>query len=202
MSKVSCVLFDLGGVLVNWHNAWLIEEVSKKFLVSKDNLQHEFEKNLAILSSGLMDESEFWSKIGEKLDSEQLKQQNSLLEPIFRKFVTPNDHVIELSKKIKHEGTHIGILSNTEPVTFSVVEEIFPISHFDFKFLSYEIGHVKPDPMIYKHVTEKIPFNKEELFFIDDLESNVNSANDFGIKTIQFVGYEKLLDDLKKNQIL
>ena len=56
--------------------------------------------------------------------------------------------------------------------------------------------------MIYKHVIENVPFEKDELFFIDDNKSNVKSANDFGIKTVQFVNYEKMIDDLRMMKIL
>jgi len=200
--KVSCILFDLGGVIVNWHNSWLIDEVSKRFNLSRARFEQEFRKNLSILSSGKMTECEFWSHIGNRLNSSELERQDSLLEPIFRKFVSVNDSVVKLSRKLKETGFPIGILSNTEPITFSIVEELTSLNHFDFKFLSYEIGHVKPSTMIYEYVIENVPFKKEELIFIDDTESNVKSANEFGIKTIQFVSYEKLRDDLRMMKIL
>ncbi len=202
MAKVSCILFDLGGVIVNWHNSWLIDEVSKRFNLSRTRFEQEFRKNFSILSSGKMTEGEFWSIVGNRLQSSELESQDSLLGPIFRKLVSVNDSVVKLSREVKKTGLPIGILSNTEPITFPIVEELISLNYFDFKFLSYEIGHVKPSPMIYQYVIENVPFKKEELIFIDDTESNVKSANDFGIKTIQFVSYEKLRDDLRIMKIL
>ncbi len=202
LAKVSCVLFDLGGVIINWRDSWLIDEVSKRFNLSRTRFEQEFRKNLSILSSGKMTEGEFWSLVGNRLQSSELERQDSLLGPIFRKFVSVNDSVVKLSREIKETGLPIGILSNTESITFQIVEELTSLNHFDFKFLSYKIGHVKPSPMIYQHVIENVPFKKEELIFIDDTESNVKSANDFGIKTIQFVSYEKLRDDLRMMKIL
>jgi putative hydrolase of the HAD superfamily len=192
----------LGGVIVNWHNSWLIEEVSKTFDLSSQLLGQEFHRNLNILSSGKITEDEFWSHIGNKLNSSELERQDSLLEPIFRKFVSVNDSVVKLSRELKKTGVSVGILSNTEPITFSVVEELIPLNHFDYKFLSYKIGSVKPNPTIYKYVVENIPFEKDELFFIDDTELNVKSANDYGIRAIQFETYKKLIGYLRRIKIL
>jgi len=202
LSKTSCILFDLGGVIVDWQDSWLVDEVIKRYNLSRELFEQEFRKNLKILSTGKMTEGELWSRVGNSLESSELEKQDSLLGPIFRKLVSVNDSVVKLSRVIKETGLSIGILSNTDPITFPIVEELTSLNHFDFKFLSYEIGHVKPSPMIYQHVIENVPFKKEELIFIDDTESNVKSANDFGIKTIQFVSYEKLRDDLRIMKIL
>ncbi len=202
MSKISCILFDLGGVIVDWQDSWLVDEVIKRYNLSRELFEQEFRKNLKILSTGKMTEGELWSRVGNSLESSELEKQDSLLGPIFRKLVSVNDSVVKLSRVIKETGLSIGILSNTDPITFPIVEELTSLNHFDFKFLSYEIGHVKPSPMIYQHVIENVPFKKEELIFIDDTESNAKSANDFGIKTIQFVSYEKLRDDLRMMKIL
>ncbi len=202
MSKISCILFDLGGVIVDWQDSWLVDELIKRYNLSRELFEQEFRKNLKILSTGKITEGKLWSRVGNSLESSELEKQDSLLGPIFRKLVSVNDSVVKLSRVIKETGLSIGILSNTDPITFPIVEELTSLNHFDFKFLSYEIGHVKPSPMIYQHVIENVPFKKEELIFIDDTESNVKSANDFGIKTIQFVSYEKLRDDLRMMKIL
>jgi len=202
LSKISCILFDLGGVIIDWQDSWLVDELIKRYNLSRELFEQEFRKNLKILSTGKMTEGELWSRVGNSLESSELEKQDSLLGPIFRKLVSVNDSVVKLSRMIKETGLSIGILSNTDPITFPIVEELTSLNHFDFKFLSYEIGHVKPSPMIYQHVIENVPFKKEELIFIDDTESNVKSANDFGIKTIQFVSYEKLRDDLRMMKIL
>ncbi|KAF6242822.1 hypothetical protein C6988_06470 [Nitrosopumilus sp. b1] len=202
MSQIKCVLFDLGGVVLNWNNSWLIDEISKQFNLSKKKFEQEFDNHLGILSSGKMTEKEFWQSISKKLDASNLIRQDSILEPVFRKLVSINQSVYSLSSKIKENGLSIGILSNTEPVTYSVIESLESFAHFDYKFLSYEIGLVKPDPKIYEHVVNNLPYKKEELFFIDDTIQNVDSANDFGLRTIQFHSYDSLVNDLEELDIL
>lgn len=202
LAKVSCVLFDLGGVIINWHNSWLINEVSSSFGLSRDDLTREFTDNLPELSSGKINEKEFWNHIAKKINSSELAIQDSLFGKAFRKYASVNKSVITLSRKLKEKGVTLGILSNTEPVTYSIIEELTSLEHFEFKFLSYEIGYTKPDSRIYQHVIDNIPFDKEELFFIDDLMSNVESAQRSGIKAIQFSNHNKLSNELLKNEIL
>jgi putative hydrolase of the HAD superfamily len=199
----SCVLFDLGGVIVNWHNKWFIEEISQQFNLKQEVLQREFNANLKDISTGVIAEKEFWQKIGESLKSPELSNtQESLLDKVFRKRMSFNDKMIELSKNLAKNGITVGILSNTEHVTYSVVEDLLSLTHFKHKFLSYKIGHLKPEPQIYQHVINNIPFEKEQLFFIDDLKSNVESAKSSGIDAVQYSDFNELLKQLQNRNIL
>ena len=203
MDKISCVLFDLGGVIVNWHNSWFIQEVSEEFQIDPKELSKEFERNLADISTGRIVEKEFWHKIGKELESIKLMNfEASLLDKIFRKHVSLNNLMIELSRNLTQKGITVGILSNTEHVTYSVVEDLLSLDHFKHKFLSYKIGHLKPEPEIYRHVIENIPFQKEELFFIDNLKSNVESARLEGIDSVQYSNFNELLSECKSRKLL
>ena len=203
MTNISCVLFDLGGVVINWHDSWFIQEVSKDFQLQKEKLSEEFHKNLPDIATGRIEEKEFWYNIGKELESPKLRNLNvSLLDKIFRKRVSLNNSVMSLSRNLSQKGVTVGILSNTEPVTYSVVEDLFSLNHFKYKFLSYKIGHLKPDPEIYNHVIDNIPFPKEELFFIDDLKSNVESARSAGIDSVQYFDYDELVKECHHRKLI
>ena len=203
MANISCVLFDLGGVIVNWHDSWLIQEVCNEFQLQKEKLSEEYHKNLPDITTGRINEKEFWYNIGKELESSKLMNLNeSLLDKIFRKRVSLNNSVISLSRNLSQKGVTVGILSNTERVTYSVVEDLFSLNHFKYKFLSYEIGHLKPDPEIYNHVIDNIPFPKEELFFIDDLKSNVESARSAGIDSVQYFDYDELVKECHNRKLI
>ncbi|KAF6246936.1 hypothetical protein C6990_07560 [Nitrosopumilus sp. b3] len=200
---ISCVLFDLGGVIINWHNRWFIEEISQQFNLKQEELNQQFNANLKDISTGVIAEKEFWQRIGEQLKSEELRDtQESLLDKVFRKHMSFNDKMFELSKNLEKNGITVGTLSNTEHVTYSVVEDLSSLNHFKHKFLSYKIGHLKPEPQIYEHVIENIPFQKEELFFIDDLKSNVESAKKSGIDAVQYTDFDKLLEQCKNRDLV
>ena len=203
MVNISCVLFDLGGVIVNWHNSWLIQDVSDEFQLQKEKLSKEFYKNLPEISTGKINEKEFWHTIGKKLESKKLMNLNeSLLDKIFRKRCSLNNSMINLSKELSQKDITVGILSNTEPASYSVMENLTSLDHFEYKFLSYNIGHLKPEPEIYHHVIDNISFPKEELFFIDDLKSNVESARSEGIDSVQYSDYDELLKECQIRKIM
>ena len=203
MRNISCVLFDLGGVIVNWHNSWLIQDVSDKFQLQKEKLSKEFYKNLPEISTGRINEKEFWYVIGKELESKELINVNeSLLDDIFRKRCSLNNSMINLSKELFQKGITVGILSNTEPASYSVIENLTSLEHFEYKFLSYNIGHLKPEPEIYHHVIGNIPFSKKELLFIDDVKSNIESARSEGIDSVQYSDYDKLLKECQIRNIM
>jgi len=203
MSNISCVLFDLGGVIINWDNSWLIQELCDTFQLQKEKVSKTFYKYLPDISIDKIDEKEFWHIVGEELESDKLMNYNkSILDEIFRKRISLNDSIISLSRELSKKGIDIGILSNTERVSYSVVEDLFSLDHFKYKFLSYKIGHVKPNPEIYQYVIENIPFPKEELFFIDDLKPNVESARIEGIDAVQYSDHEKLVKECHLRQLL
>jgi len=203
MTKISCVLFDLGGVIINWDNSWLIQELCDRFQLQEEKVSKEFYKNLPDISIDKIGEKEFWHIIGKALESDKLMNYDkSILDEIFRKRVSLNNSIISLSRELSKKGITVGILSNTERVSYSVVEDLFSLDHFQYKFLSYKIGHVKPNPEIYHHVIENIPFPKEELFFIDDLKPNVESARSEGIDSVQYSNYDELVNECNLRKLL
>ena len=203
MANISCVLFDLGGVIVNWHNSWLIQDVSDEFQLQKEKLSKEFYKNLPKIATGKINEKELWYMIGKELESKKLMNLNeSLLDRIFQKHCSLNNSMINLSKKLSQKGITVGILSNTEPASYSAIEKLTSLDHFEYKFLSYNIGYLKPNQEIYRHVIDNVPFLKEELFFIDDLKTNVESARVEGIDSVQYTDYNELLKECQIRNII
>ena len=203
MANISCVLFDLGGVIVNWHNSWLIQDVSDEFQLQKEKLSKEYYKNLPKIATGKINEKELWNIIGKELKSKKLMNLNeSLLDRIFQKHCSLNNSMINLSKELSQKGITVGILSNTEPASYSAIEKLTSLDHFEYKFLSYNIGYLKPNQEIYRHVINNVPFLKEELFFIDDLKTNVESARVEGIDSVQYTDYNELLKEFQIRNII
>jgi putative hydrolase of the HAD superfamily len=203
MANISCVLFDLGGVIVNWHNSWLIQDVSDEFQLQKEKLSKEYYKNLPKIATGKINEKELWNIIGKELESKKLMNLNELLlDRIFQKHCSLNNSMINLSKELSQKGITVGILSNTEPASYSAIEKLTSLDHFEYKFLSYNIGYLKPNQEIYRHVINNVPFLKEELFFIDDLKTNVESARVEGIDSVQYTDYNELLKECQIRNII
>ena len=73
-----------------------------------------------------------------------------------------------------------GCFSNTNELHWSVPcnQEVHTL--FDLHFLSYQIGHVKPDAQAYHHVAEALACPPGAIFFIDDNVINVEAARACG----------------------
>ena len=198
MSEIKCVLFDIGGVLVDWHMSWITSEISDRFNIDEDLITASFAKYLNELDSGKIEEKEFWDKIASDTNSHSLKENTeSLWDTYFRKNAKLNRDVINLSKNIGDNYT-IGIISNIEKITHKVVDDWHVLDSFEHQFMSYKIGFSKPDSRIYKYVIDKLPFKPEDMIFIDDKKSNVEAALDSGIHAIHFTDYDELKKSLSK----
>jgi putative hydrolase of the HAD superfamily len=199
MTKTKCILFDIGGVLVDWHMSWITSEVSKRFDISEDLIISAFDEHLHKLDSGKIDEFDFWQNIAIDTKSDLLKNnKESLWDTYFRKNAIPKHDVKKLSIDLKNNGFTIGIISNIEKVTHTIVDDWDMLSHFEHKFMSYQIGFSKPDPRIYEHVIQKLPYCADELLFIDDKPSNVESAKNCGISSIHFTNFDNLQSSLEQ----
>ncbi len=94
------------------------------------------------------------------------------------------------------------LLSNTNPIHFSMVRERYPhLRHFDGYVLSYEVGALKPSPEIYREAIRCAGCRPEECFFTDDIASNVEAARREGIDSVQFHTLSQLEEELRAREI-
>jgi HAD superfamily hydrolase (TIGR01509 family) len=203
MMQFQLVLFDIGGVLVKWHDAWLYHVVSEQFDIQENILTRECEKEIVNLHTGKILENEFWRKIGKKVDSPELqKVKKSLIYDTFKQKAKVNYSILKMVKIIQENEIKVGVLSNLEKTTYAVLEEFGLLDRFEFQFYSHKIGFAKPDKRLFKYVLDNVPFNLSEIFFIDDKITNIQAANVVGIKSIKYENAKKLSQDLKSYKIL
>ncbi len=197
MTEIKCVLFDIGGVLVNWHMSWITSEISKRFDIKEESMVESFGKYLHELDCGKVNEKTFWKKIASDTKSESLAQTTeSLWNTYFTKNAKINNDVLDIAKQIK--GSYaLGIISNIEEITHKIVRDWKVLDDFQYQFMSYQIGFSKPNSRIYEHVLNSLPYDPQEMIFIDDKPSNVDSAQKSGINAIHFTNHVKLRESLK-----
>jgi putative hydrolase of the HAD superfamily len=83
-----------------------------------------------------------------------------------------------------------------ETVLASIEREFKWLHRFDVLVWSFQLGVVKPDPAIYKHLLEKLGTRPEETLFVDDKAENTAGAEALGIRAIEFSTVEKLREEL------
>src|SRR6185437_8830122 len=74
------------------------------------------------------------------------------------------------------------LLSNTNAIHFEMIRENYPLlRHFHAYVLSYEVGAMKPLPLIYQRAIAAAGCLPEECFFTDDIPDYVEAARAQGI---------------------
>lgn len=91
------------------------------------------------------------------------------------------------------------LLSNTNVLHFEMIRENYPLlRHFHEFVLSYEVGLMKPSPLIYKKAVAAAGCRAEECLFFDDLAENVEAAREAGLSAVQFISAEQLEIELRR----
>ncbi len=184
------ILFDVGGVLLDWFGssrtfAHSIGIPHQKML---DAFQapyhgHTLDK---LLHQGAISPQEAWN-IALKPYGKSVN-----IEDVIAAWCA-NDYWIqdslELLDELKDTGYHIAILSNSwfefnNPSRSHLFPEKF--SHCARIFDSGELGYMKPDKKLYELVEQTIGVPPGELFFIDDNQDNLDTANERGWQTHYF----------------
>jgi FMN phosphatase YigB (HAD superfamily) len=89
------------------------------------------------------------------------------------------------------------LLSNTNAIHFDMIRQNYPLlRHFDNFILSYEVGALKPSPVIYERAIEAAECRPEECFYTDDIPAYVTGARQLGIDAVQFHSREQLEQEL------
>lgn len=195
MKEIKALTFDLGNVLifVDWnsanHRLNQIEENlgdrTTQFLKDNTELIHNLE-------TGKIDEDTFLNEIKSNVNSKLSKKE---LAKIYSDIFWENSELTKLLPYLK-KNYKLYLLSNTNIIHRKYGWDKFEfIKHFDRLFLSYEIGYAKPEKEIYEFVISNIPYEKEELIYIDDIENFILTANSLGWNAVRFSSNEELIKE-------
>jgi len=182
------VIFDVGGVLLQWDPPAFIARVApdpaQQALIRREIFEHpewhEFDRGTIDVAKAL---DTFGPRAGLTPDQMRtlLQTANESLHPIAG--------TVRLVEELAAAGVHLFVLSNMPVSTYEYLtrkHEFF--RHFRELVISGAILMIKPEPAIYKHLVEKTGIVPAESVFIDDLPKNVIAARECGLHAIQFTG--------------
>ena len=90
-----------------------------------------------------------------------------------------------------------GFLSNMNAFQWAANYEAIPlIQAFTFRFLSFELGLVKPDAAIFAAVADRLPVPRRRILFLDDNLVNVEAAEEAGFAARHVRGPQAARDAL------
>jgi putative hydrolase of the HAD superfamily len=178
------VLFDLSGVLVDFRGAQALgeliglaeEQVWPRWLTSP--WMRRFD-------AGACSEAEFAAGVVEEWGLQITPFD--FLESFRSWMVGPYPGAEALVRRTA-DGIPTGCLSNMNPLHWRELARWDLTSAFDHRFISCELGLVKPDREIYEHVTAAVGSNPECMLFLDDNQLNVQAAVDSGLQAAHVLG--------------
>jgi glucose-1-phosphatase len=94
-------------------------------------------------------------------------------------------------------------LSNTNALHWEMQAELWSLDTlFDEVFLSYELGLVKPDADIFRHVTGVLGVAPERTLLLDDNQPNVDGARSIGMQAVLVRGPTEARHELVRLGVL
>ncbi len=200
-SSMPTIVFDLGGVLVDWDPRYLYHQVSS----DKEKIEYFLTQVFTPDWNHRLDLGHDWQMIKNELISLHPDYETwiNLYWDEWKKMLRGEvSGSVKLLSKIKKAGYHVLALSNWNDIKFNESLQIFPFFHwFDGRLISGEVGLAKPDIAIYHRLISDYDLDAAKTLFIDDKIENIMAAQTIGFQTILFKNPMQLSEDLELKHI-
>jgi 2-haloacid dehalogenase len=203
MANRSIVVFDLGGVLIDWNPRHLY----RKLFHGDDSAMEHFLATVCTPSWNLQQDAGRPFSEGCAELKALYPQQAELIDAWLRRYdemlagTIPG--AIEILAELHARAVPLYALSNWSAETFPIALKRFDfLQWFQGTLLSGEARLLKPDPRLFRLFCEKFAVDPSQIVYIDDLALNVEAATALGMHGIQFVGPPALRAELVKLGLL
>lgn len=201
MAGIKNIIFDFGGVLVDWNPVYLY---SKEF--EDETEMNHFLENICTPEWNIQqDAGRSLAEATEILQKEHPKYKElighyySRWEEMLGGVIKESERVLEmLEPKYPLYG-----LTNWSAETITIAYDKYEFfKHFDGIVVSGDEKLIKPDPKIYQVLLERYDLKANESLFIDDNINNIETANDLEFHTIHFTEDTDLEEEVNKLGLL
>lgn len=200
---IDSVIFDLGGVLIDWNPRYLYrglfadESTMEKFL-SEVCHQRWNERQDAGRSF-----AEGIAELVLKFPHEEMRIR-AYVERWPEMLGGVIQGTVDILNQLRGQGRHqLLALSNWSKETFPHARSRFSFfENFDAVLLSGEERLIKPDARFFSLLSERHGVAPERAIFIDDVEKNIEAARDLGFQAIRFTDSGSLRESLRRFGVL
>ena len=202
-NDIDTIIFDLGGVLVDWNPEYLYRKIFAK--------EEEMKRFLSEVCTPHWNEQQ---DAGRPLETATnlLLDQHPQYEKEIRAFYDrweemlggPMEATVSILERIHSQNRHrLYALTNWSHETFPIAQQRYSfLGLFEGILVSGAEKLKKPDPAIYRLLFDRYRINPETAIFIDDSRPNVKAARASGLKAIHFQGAERLARELTEMGLL
>lgn len=195
-SHLPALIFDFGGVLIDWNPRYLY----RKVFVDEQAMENFLAEIGFFEWNKLQDAGRPFSEAVADLCARH-PQHCELIRLYDQRYEEslggPISASVEILRRLHHAGYHLYGLSNWPQEKFPVVRDKYDFfTWFAELFISGEVGLAKPDPRLFRLVLERIARPAEECLLIDDSARNIAAAQSLGFRTIHFLNPQQLETEL------
>ena len=203
MKQIDTIIFDLGGVLIDWNPEYVYLDVFKgdreKMKWFFDNIcTHDWNENQDAgypLAKATEERVALFPEHEDLIRMYYGRWVDMLGEAIF-------DTVEILDQLISKKQYKVVALTNWSHETFPIALERFEFLHwFEGIVVSGEEKTRKPFKEIYETTLNRFNIKAEQSIFIDDNSRNIEAAEALGINGIHFKNSKFLIEQLKAYNI-
>jgi len=191
------IVFDLGGVLIDWNPSHLYE----KIFSDQDEMEYFLKEICSLDWNSQMDvDKSFLDAIDELIPKfpqyeDQIRAYYLRWEEMIRGDIPGT---VEVLREMKEAGYPLAALSNWSSETFPRIKDQYDfLSWFSPLMISGYIGYKKPDPEPFQILLHELGRDAGDCLFIDDMEDNIQEARRQGFEVIHFTSPEKLRQELE-----
>ena len=194
---ITTIIFDLGGVLIDWNPEYLYRKVFK----DESEMKHFLEK---VCTPEWNEEQDAGRTLAEATDfllkkypehEENIRLYYDRWQEMLAGAIEGTVEIFEKLKKTKR--FKIYALTNWSAETFPIALEKYQfLSWFDGVVVSGTEKKRKPFPEFYQILLDRYQVKAEETIFIDDNLRNVDAAKQVGLDAIHFRTPEQLNEEL------
>ena len=198
MPQINTIIFDLGGVLIDWNPKYLYRKIFRSEMAVDYFLNN-------ITTPDWNEQQDGGRSLEEatKLLVDQYPEYTTEIEAFYGRWEEEmlggaiEGTVDVLKSFIDNPDYKVYALTNWSAETFPFARKKFTfLKWFDGILVSGEENMKKPDPDIYDLITDRFGIDRSRSIFIDDSLRNVNGAEKAGIQSIHFTDPITLKDSL------
>lgn len=198
--QIQIVLFDIGGVLARFAGLEVLRELTGSESELEVAARWLMSPVVRSFESGGCSNEEFAAGVVAEWDLPFSPEEFLTIFPgwLDDPFEGAEQMIRETASRVQ-----VGCLSNTNALQWQGMISHWPLSTlFEHRFLSFELGAVKPDPEIYAQVIERLPVAPLNVLFLDDNPLNVEGAHAAGLRAEQAVGVTGAREVLQRYGLL
>ncbi len=196
------VVFDLGGVLIDWNPRYLYRQLIDD--------EAEIERFLTeVCHTAWNEEQDRGRTFAEAVEEAAARHpgERALIEAYHHRWHDmlggPIPGSVSILEELKQAGFELRALTNWSVEKFPIARERYQfLSWFESILVSGEVRLIKPDPRIFHLLLESIGRPAADCIYIDDNAKNVTAAAALGFDAIHFQGPELLRQDLVRRGAL